>query len=166
MSTVTTMDALHDSILESLRARFSDRVAQYGAYEPWDEADGDADKQIITPALLLEIEDFDIPDLDDPDPLGRLVVSASISIHCVLSVQTERLQQTLPQFAAAVAAVVVPPLSGDQYQRGNLWGLGGAVEIPEDVQAQPAGFTPGLNGRDSWVVRWTQTVYLDEEVPL
>lgn len=166
MSTVTTTDALHQAIVDAMRAKFGTSVAQYGAYEEWGEGDGDAVREIKTPALLTQVERMEIADTEDPDPLGRMAWNFSLAIHCVLSVLTENLQQTLPQFAAAVGALVLPPLTGDQIKRGNSWGLGGAVENPEGLQCDPGEFTPGLNGRDSWVVRWTQTVYLAEEVPL
>lgn len=165
-NTFTSMDAVHDAVIAALRAKFGDRVAHYGAYEPWAEGAETPEGALLTPALLLEVEDFSIDDAEDPDPLGRLAVRCSVAVHCLLSIQTQRLAQTLAQFAAVVASLVMPPLAADALQRGNDWGLGGAAGLPAAVSAQPAGFSPGLNGRDSWVVRWEQVFYLDQEVPL
>lgn len=160
----TTLDALHEGILEGLRARFADRITHYGAYEPWDDLADGPDQLVRTPALLLEVEDLAEALLDRPDPFGRLAVTVGLAIHCVLSMRTERLQQALPQFAAAVLATVLPQ-HGVGFGRGERWGLGDALSDPEGPTAQPGEFRPGLHGRDAWIVRWTQTLYLDPALP-
>jgi hypothetical protein len=162
---VTTFEALHQAIVEALRERFGDRIATYGAYEPWDPIDDQPTARIQTPALLLEVEDFAEADLESPDPLGRLALTCTLAIHCVLSIQTERLQQRLPQLAAAVLSLVGSPQVGQRFRRGNQWGLGIAADPAERPQAQAGEFSPGLHGRDSWLVRWEQTVYLSEALP-
>jgi hypothetical protein len=166
VAVTVSMDALHEGIVDACRAHFGARIRQYGAYEPWDamtdEPEGPA---LETPALLLEIEGLADADLEYPDPTGRLAQECSWVLHCVLSNRTARLQQTLPQFAAAVLALVRPARAGGHRDRGNLWGFGGAVEEPRNVSAQPAAFTPGLHGRDSWAVRWDQIAYLDDSLP-
>jgi hypothetical protein len=164
-SPVTTLDAVHAAILAAARTRFGSLIAQYGAYEPWDEeVEPEAPlASVQTPALLLEIEGLARA---DTDALGRFGVDATCVLHCVLSLSTPRLQQTLPQFAAAVLALVDESVTGTSYLRGNDWKLGGAASYPTNLQAQPAAFTPGLNGRDAWLVRWDQTFYLSTELPL
>lgn len=161
----TTLDAVHDAILAAARARFGALVAQYGAYEPWDVEEEPAAPlaSLQTPALLLEIENLARA---DADALGRFGIDATCVLHCVLSLSTPRLQQTLPQVAAAVLALVDESVTGTGYLRGNDWGLGGAASYPTNLQAQPAEFTPGLHGRDSWIVRWDQTFYLSTALPL
>lgn len=167
MSTTTTLDELHDAITGTLRDWFADRVAQVGAYEPWDPVSEAVPASLVTPALLLECEG--VAQTPWQDAGGRLALSCTWVVHCVLSIQTERLQQTLPQFAAAVMGLVLAqcPAGGgglDEQVRGQLWGLGAAVEPPEEVQAQAGEFVPGLHGRDSWVVRWEQVAYLSGEL--
>lgn len=158
-SPTTDMDAIHAAIIDALRAHFDYRVVQYGAYEEWDEVDGQAETAILTPALLLQFESEDYGLREDP--AGRLVVRCSFALHCVLSVQTERLQVTLRQFASEVAtAVMFPAASRNQPRRGQRWGLGAAAEYPERVNAAAGDFSPGLNGRDSRIVRWDQEFYL------
>jgi hypothetical protein len=163
-NTVTTMDAVHDAIVAALRAHFGERVLNYGAYDPWNEYTDEASATLETPALLLELEGFNVPE-DVRDPLDRIPCECSWVIHAVLGLGTPRLQQTLPQFAAAVASLVMPPLVEDAMVRGNLWGLGAATDAPVRVSAQPGEFQPGLHGRDAWVIRWDQTIYLDQELP-
>jgi hypothetical protein len=164
MATTTTMDAAHDAIVAALRARFGDTVLAIGAYEPIDPYTGDLTETLETPALLLELGGFRVSE-DDPHHLGRLACDCSWAIHCVLSLATPKLQQTLPQFAAAVVSLVLPPISMDDWTRGNLWGLDDAADPPRGVSASPNQFSPELNGRNAWAVRWDQTLYLDEELP-
>jgi hypothetical protein len=158
----TTLDAVHDAILAAARAHFGTLIAHYGAYEPWDPDDDAAVPAVQTPALLFELESFARA---DPDALGRFGIEATCVLHCVLSQATERLQQTLPQVAAAVLALVDASVTGTTYLRGNDWGLGGAASYPTNLQAQPAEFSPGLNGRDAWLVRWEQALYLSTDLP-
>lgn len=159
---VTTLGAAHAGILASLEARFGARIARYGAYELDDEL-GDPQREIATPALLLRLESF-VADLAEPDPWGRLPLRCAWSVRCLLSTETQDLQRTLPQLAAAVVSTVIPLASVDAGRRGADWGLGGAVGLPEAPSAQPDGL--GIFGADSWVVRWEQVVYVSEELPL
>lgn len=161
--TTVTMDHVHDAIIQAARDHFGDDVEHYGAYSPFDPDTGEAIPVMQTPALLLEVEDFSVSVDEEADPYGRMLISASFVFHCVLSLETARLQQTLPQFAGAVAALVLPPPTAESVYRGNTWGLSPAIGRPSFVTAQPDEFTPGLHGRDSWGVRWEQRIYLNTE---
>jgi hypothetical protein len=164
VSPTTTMDAVHAAIIAAMRARFGAQVKTYGAYEEWDPLDDEPTGKLVIPALLLEL---DADDYDgQSDPTGRLAMTGSWVMHCVLSVKTDNLQQTLRQFSAVVASVILPSDPSGQPRRGNRWGLGGACDLPVRVTGQAGGFSPGLHGRDSRIIRWEQTFYLDEALPL
>ena len=162
----TTIKAVFQAIEDALRAHFGAAIEQYGVYQPWDPVEGAAEPVLKTPALLISLDAMPIDEADTHAP-GRIGIRCAISIHAILSILTEDLQIALPELAAAVTALVrqteldplAPPLNG------NRWGLGDAISPPEAVSAEPAEFTPGLNGRDSWTVSWEQVVYLPETLP-
>jgi len=168
LNETTTLRAVHSAIVAAARAWFGDAVQQYGAYEPWGAGgeNPDADAEIKTPALLLELESIEPDDTDAHGP-GLIAVRCAWAFHAILSQRTDDLQIALPEFAAAAIALIRraeslpygPPLNG------NRWGLGEAVGVPEAVSARPGPFTPGLNGRDSWLITWEQVVYLPETLP-
>ena len=162
----TTIRVAHAAIVDALRAHFWATVRQYGAYQPWDPIEDTPETEILTPALLLELESID-PDDDEMHMPGRVGMRCAWSVHVMLSTRTEELQIALPELAAAVVALVRkqeteplhPPLNG------NHWCLGEAVDGPDAVTARPAGFHPGLHGHDSWVVTWEQAIHLPETLP-
>ena len=160
----TTMDAVQDGIVAALRTRFGSKVKTIGAYEAFIEGSTTAQDTLQTPALFLEVEDFDVVN-DQPDGWGRAELNCSLAVHCILGFETPHLQRSLVQLAASVATLVMPELRGDEITRGNLWSLGGAAAYPEGVSAQPGLLVPGLNGKDSWVVRWSQSFFLLDELP-
>lgn len=160
----TTLSAVHDAILDAFKARFDERIAWYGAYEPIDALTDEAVSAIQAPALLLELESESYD--GTADPVGRLAVDCVWNMHCLLTVRTEQLQITLRQMASAVASVILPKDSASQPRRGNRWGLGSAVEWPNGVSALPGRISPGFHGFDERIVRWEQRVYLDDEFPL
>ena len=164
MATTTTMDAAHDAIVATMREHFGDKVLAVGAYEPANPYTGGLTETLETPALLLELSGFRVSE-DDQHQIGRLACDCSWAIHCVLSLSTPRLQQTLAQFSAAVVSLVLPPITTDDWTRGNLWGLDDAADPPRSVSASPNQFSPELNGRNAWAVRWDQIIYLNEELP-
>ena len=164
MSPTTTLLALQDAILAGYRARFGDRVRSYGAYEPADPL-SDEPADLATPALLLELESIELEPGTDPE--GRLPLRCTWALHCVLSAATEHLQQVLPQFAAAAASELMPPLSvGASRRIGARWGLGAAVDDPTAISAAPGGFSPGLHGHDGWKLTWEQVAFIHDEAPL
>lgn len=157
----TTLGALQDAVLAALREQFADRIARYGAYELDDQLTGEPDAAIATPALLFQVERADAEPADPPDPFGRLAVRCQCAIHCLLSVRTERLQAALLDLASEVLASVVLCPHLPCSPRGNRWGLGIAADEPDSASIAEGGFRPGLNGVDSRVVNWDQTIYLN-----
>lgn len=166
MATSASLRDYLAAVETALRDRFGERVRQYGIYEPWDEAEDEAEPKLKTPALLIQVEGIE-PDLAEDQVPGAIAIRLSVTIHVLLSIRTERLQVALPELAAAVIALLRQP----QYQpmrpplNGNRWGLGDAVDIPESVAAQPADFSPGLHGHDGWAVSFEQVLFLPEDLP-
>jgi hypothetical protein len=157
MDDTTTMDVVHDAIIAAFRDRFADRIVSLGAYEPINQWTKDAEEKLETPALLLELAGFRVAE-DDQHQLGRLACDCSWAMHCELSPATPKLQQTMAQLSAAVVSLILPPITTDDWTRGNLWGLDTAVDPPRSVSAQPSTAT-------IWRVTWEQTIYLDQELP-
>lgn len=163
---VTTLEILQGAILDALRVHFAGRVAEFGAYEPWDYREDEPAQVLNTPALLLEIEEMVNDDLlDSHQTPGRLAIRVSLAIHCLLSIRTPKLQAALPELAASVMGLVAvrETATRTRAKRGNRWGLESAVEYPGRCDAQPGEITPGANGLDSWKVTWEQVIYLSEE---
>lgn len=160
--TVASLSSVHEAILAGLQAQFGDRIARYGAYQLEDDF-GDPEREIVVPALLLDLESF-TTDLAEPDPWGRLPLRCTWTIRCLLSVQADDVQLLLRQLAAAVVSAIVPLAHEDAMRRGQDWGLGSAVGLPEAPDALREDL--GLNGVGCWLVRWVQTVYVAEELPL
>lgn len=162
----TTVRAAHQAIEAGLRAHFGSAILQYGPYQPWDSVDDEPETELLTPALLLELESIDPDDAALHQP-GRIAIRCAWAVHAVLSIRTEDLQIALPELAAAVMTLVRknetdparPPLTA------NRWGLAEAVGPPEALSARPGEFTPGLNGRDAWIIAWEQTLYLPQTLP-
>ena len=172
----TTIGTAAAAIVDALREHFADRMQQIGFYDPFDEFTESAESTLLTPALLLGMDDgFDpLPLIDTgldeqiPDPTGRLPLRCYWSVRCVLSTETENLQQELPTLAAAVCGLVLESGAATNDllpRRGNDWDLGNAVEMPEAVEARPGGFSDGAHGWDSWIVSWSQILYTDGSLP-
>lgn len=157
IANVTTLDLVHTAMLDALRGALGDTFKHFGLYEPQDELTDAPHTTLVTPALILRqgATTFD----GVSDPTGRLAARCGWGVQVILSQRTAQLQAALPQCAALVAAVVLPPDPAGQPRRGTQWGLGAAVERPENVAMTPGGFTD-LHGRDSWTVTWDQVIYL------
>lgn len=137
--TLSSFTAFHDAIKAQLETIPNVReVALYDANE--------LDK-VTTPAILVELGEIDP---SENRTGGRLAVNVDMRLHCLLSVQTERVQLEVRNFAAVVMMKV------DK----NRFGLGRAVENPTRLSAFPGMFKPDEKGFESWVVNYTQTVHL------
>jgi hypothetical protein len=161
----TTVRAAQTAIIDTLRDHFGAHVQQIGLYQPMD-IHGDPEAELLTPALLLELDAIENDEAADHAP-GVIAVRCLWTIHAILSIRTENLQMALPEMAAAVIALIRqttpnpmrPPLNA------HRWGLGDAVGAPDAVSARPGEFRPGLHGHDAWAVSWEQTLYLPESLP-
>lgn len=153
---VTTLDAIHTAILAAMQAQFGDRIAQYGAYQPWDSVAEAPARDFRAPMLLLQIR-FRVGSLDDPS--GRLPIVCTARLHCVLSALTPDLPQALLGFASETVSLV-HARADVGYRRGNLWGLTGAAESPDPATVDEGDLVAGVHGLDSLVVEFDQVFYL------
>jgi hypothetical protein len=161
--TVTTYTAYSAAVIAALKARFgvqTDPPFRFGEYELDDELSGEADSVIATPALLLEVEQWDAEDTGAPDTMGRRPRRFVVNVHCLLGFETPRLQAALRELSLEVDDLLFPAAATHTRRRGADWGLGPAVEPAERSGGQKGGFRPGLHGIDSWIVSFEQVVYL------
>lgn len=157
--TVTSYTAYCAAVLAALKVQFGPTF-RYGEYELADELTGTAERDIKTPALLLEVDQWDTEDTGQPDTLGRRPRRFSVNIHCLLGFETVKLQSALRELSLEVDALLFPPDAVRTRRRGADWGLGPAADPAERSNGQKGGFRPGLHGIDSWIVSFEQVVYL------
>lgn len=162
----TTIDDFQTAVLNAVRAHFGSLLAQSGLYDPSDELDDSLQAELKTPCILIGIEGLALADDGEelPDPESRVPYLADCYAECWLSRSTETMPRRLPEYAAAMIALVQAPRTVDSNRRGNRWGLGNAVSWPEDVTAEP-GDANALHGRYAWLVRWQQRIYTDGALP-
>jgi hypothetical protein len=169
-----TVEQAAAAVLAGFQAAFGSRLAQIGIWDPADPVSDELQTAIITPALLLSLDALSVPDLTGQDgraisdPWCRLPLRGAWSARCVLATTTPNLPVRLAEMAAATLAVLQgrgPELAEWDPLRGAVWGYPGAFERPENLDAQPAEFIPGLHGMDSWAVTWEQTFYHDGALP-
>lgn len=143
---IGTLTQLH----EYWKAQLQDRLPVLNTVAAY-KAD-DSDGRVATPAVLIDLEDFEegpVP-LDDPLPW-----TLRWSFFCLLSNQTPNPEMAAREMALAVAAVV-------KTTRGGFENAG----EPERISALPATLRPGLKGYQCWVVGFEQEFSLDAEWPV
>jgi len=148
---LTNLRQLHDAMVTTLRAHYRDLVPTIAAYDPFPQLDGPDPQPLITPAILLQLDAIDPGEDDGTD---RQPLRLTWVAHCVLSFRTEQVQLELRELAADVLSLV----------RNQRWGLSGALQVPTALSALPGEFVPGLQGSDSWQVRWEQQTYIGPSV--
>jgi hypothetical protein len=159
------MHAFQHAILDAVRAPFGDALDQSGLYDPTSEFDETKQPLLDTPCILIGVESGTIPSEDDPPQVpGRFGAIMDCWAECWLSIDTEDLPARLPEYAHAMASLVMAPRTEDITRRGNRWGLGDAVSWPDSV-SYGEGQIDALNGRTAWMVRWQQWVYTDGRLP-
>lgn len=129
-----------DAILATLGNDFGDRVPTLRFHDP-------ADRELVTPALVLDLESFEIG--EDPGD-GRTPAQARWTIHCLMPQSAEGSEVLVRSMAAEVFARV----------RFNKWNLGADVDYPDTVNADEGRLWPGLHGHHHWTVSWDQVLYL------
>ncbi len=83
---------------------------------------------------------------------GRRAQRLQLTVHCLVSRAIEEADLKALDLASAVDRIVDV----------NCWGLGEAVEVPENVSANEGMISTGENAFEGWEVAWYQTVYLGE----
>ena len=136
---MTSLRQWHEAILSALRTQFEDRKVTVAAYTPTTSA-------LQTPALLLEMEDGTLGD-DRGD--GRTALSCRLTLHALLSLQTNDVELAIRDFASEVLL----------FTRYQQWGLK-EVSVPEQLAMGPGHFQTGDLGYESWYITWEQTIYL------
>lgn len=164
MSDTTTVTAYLQAIEDKLRSHFGGDIRQVGAWQPRD-ADGYADTEILTPALLIYVPGLATQsETYKPHAVGWV---ASINVLCVLSRDTDNIQTKLLELGAAVGGMVsthdAAPMRPPKV--GQRWGLSDAVDAPDraSLSIRPTDLSiPGLAAVN---VEWSQTIYLPETLP-
>lgn len=138
---MNSLKEIHDGFVAAAGEHFGDVLRTVDAYAP------EHLESVRTPALLLELEDWDEGD-DIGD--GRSPLRCRFTAHCLLSFQTPNASLEVREFGARVQQLV----------RYNRWGLGDDADVPAQVSGAPGLFRPGKAGYESWCVSWEQVVYL------
>ncbi len=131
----------HEAILAALRTEFKNQKVTVAAYAP-------TASTLQTPALLLEMEDGTLGN-DTGD--GRTALSCRLTLHALLSLQTDDVDLAIRDFATAVLL----------FTRYQQWGLKN-VSAPAQLAMGQGHFQTGDLGYESWYVTWEQTIYLGE----
>ena len=87
---------------------------------------------------------------------GRNTQHLKVDIHCLVSEAVEDNDLRAMDLASAIAIVA----------HNNFWGLGDAVEAPENIHANEGMAAKGSKGFEGWLVSFSQTVYLGEPAPI
>lgn len=105
--------------------------------------------KLNTPALLYELEQFDIGKRKSN---GKTPLNLSMAFHCVLSMKTPNVERQVRLFASMVADMLK-----DEY-----FELPDDCEAPYNIQALPGEFKPGKDGFESFVVTFNQFLYVGD----
>lgn len=142
----------HEILIDNIVQHFGDSLDSVEAYFPADtENTEESGMAINTPAALVAVDMLE--DGEDPGD-DRDGIVCNVSIHCVLSTLTPNLDIELRNFAAEMMRSI---------KRNSFGGVcEGKAERPEGITAVPGRFEGGKNGYDSFVVSFTQTVFLGE----
>ena len=145
MSEVNTLTQIHEAILAELRARFTDRVTTFTAYQLA------ATEPIDTPALLL---DLDLGEVGRDTGDERLPVALSWTLYCLLSSNTDNPELQVREFAIEATQAV--------YR--SQFGLPGVLSMPRDLIAGPAAFRGGDDGYAAWWISWTCDAHVGRSI--
>jgi len=142
---IESVGTVINAIVATLAAEYGERVRTVEAYDPLPDADDQARRAILAPAILLSLEQIDNDDADN-DGTDRIPTRLFLVADCILPASIDQPAAQVREFAAAVAA--------DVYR--NRWGLAGDVGWPEALSVQPAEIKPGDGGYVAWRVIWEQ----------
>tara|TARA_R110002051_G_scaffold71744_1_gene129614 strand:- start:454 stop:1005 length:552 start_codon:yes stop_codon:yes gene_type:complete len=143
---LTDFTALHESMVLDLKSKIK-FIKTVEAYDPTSDETGPQHSLVKTPAALIELTELR-PGKSLGD--GRQSFRCEFIFHCILSTTTKNVELEIRNYAAAVAKAI----------HKNRWGFESAVEQPSDIGAYPGVFKSGDKGFESWVVSFSQNIYL------
>lgn len=149
VETVQTIHEVEDAIKGVLDDKFGENVPTIALYDDYTARD---DNDLPVPALLISI---DVGDFDESENTGEGTdpVRLDITIHCVMSSQSERHHSEVREFSRRVGSTI----------RGKRFGL--ASKTPTDISFGASEFfKSGKNGFDTWHCTWSQVFYFGESV--
>ncbi len=140
------LDEYHQSIVAGIREHFGDSLKTVGSYWPAEQQEQLLDE---APAVWVEVERMNhIKDLGD----GRDALQCNVIIYCVLAADTQELQPKLRNLSAEMMRFI----------KNETFGKCEAKTLAKQISAMPGRFKVGEKGFDSWVVSFTQTIFLDD----
>jgi len=142
-NTETTLDAVQQAITAAIAAQFP-AVQTVEAYR-------ENRRSLPTPAILLELEEFEAAPDEDPGT-EQLAARCRFVARIVIGFRTADAEREIRRLSAALAAFV----------HRNRWGL--PVEPAEVLTAAPDAFDAELDQFVVWSVEWQQIVHLGATV--
>ena len=140
--TLNSPSDFYTSVVNGLRARITHdvdvlRYAKFSSHE------------VSGIQLYVEVTGFDSA-VRHAD--GRRAQRLQLTVHCLVSRGIEEADLKALDLASAVDRIVDV----------NCWGLGNAVEVPENLSANEGMISTGENAFEGWEVSWYQTIFLGE----
>lgn len=157
---LTTFDAYVHAILATLESTYGTRIVEYRPYDL--SAILSEPPAIKTPSIYLQIEwQSSDAQIASKVTMGRMATRVSCAIHLMMSTKTPQLQIAIEVFANSILSLLFQP--DPDYRGGRVigqrWGLGLGVDPVEGATVQAGDWQPGLNGFDSRIVSFNQTIY-------
>ena len=152
MNKHTNLPDIHNAILDAVREHWSEQQNQLCTVDAYDPVKGCA---VDSPAVLLSVDQMNILPHEQST---KTAIALDLALHCVLSNRTQGhgVQIEIRQFAAEVCRLV-------QSRGSGRWGLGRAVGEPDNIAANPSEFSPDKKGFESWVITWTQNIFIGHD---
>lgn len=137
------LDQLHDAILAKIKEQFPSlqTVEAYGADR----------KDLVVPAVLLELVDMEADPDSDPGT-EQLAVVTKWAARVVFSFRQENLKREIRKLAGALSVLV----------HDNRWGQ--SVSPAKVTVIGPDAFDPAFDKFEVWAVEWDQQVDLGGNV--
>jgi hypothetical protein len=150
---IYSLAGIQTAIEADLGAEFSDRVRTIEWFDPLPDADDQERLAVLTPAILLNLEQIDHEEADS-DGTDRIPTRLFLTADCFLPASIDNPAAQVREFGAAVAAHIWR----------NTWGLRPTMGDPEALSSQPAELKPGTGGYVVWRVMWEQLAMLGANV--
>jgi hypothetical protein len=146
-NTEVTLDALHQAIIDAIKAKFPSLVTVEFYRE---------DRKLTAaqlPACLLDLTEWESAPEDDDPQTEQLAVDARFEAHLILGFRTPEIKLAIRKLAAAFGA----------FLRLKRW-PGVACGPAHVIGAFKDDFSPELDQYECWRVEWVQRITLGETV--